>query len=157
MDNQTQQYRISLYPRPEDGGSPSSAVLLEITGDPEEVRQKFRNWKESVAGGKDSAQGSQEGERGFRVCGGDEEDVLTSFGEEDILSTLLAWFCDEPGVLVKELSYRGAVYTDISLFDLAQESGYTPDSCLCTRTGHGGVFYGPLCGGRFRVRSCGFR
>lgn len=133
MDNQTQQYRISLYPRPEDGGSPSSAVLLEITGDPEEVRQKFRNWKESVAGGKDSAQGSPEGERGFRVCGGDEEDVLTSFGEEDILSTLLAWFCDEPGVLVKELSYRGAVYTDISLSDLAQESGYTPDSCLCTR------------------------
>lgn len=133
MDNQTQQYRISLYPRPEDGGSPSSAVLLEITGDPEEVRQKFRNWKESVAGGKDSAQGSPEGERGFRVCGGDEEDILTSFGEEDILSTLLAWFCDEPGVLVKELSYRGAVYTDISLSDLAQESGYTPDSCLCTR------------------------
>lgn len=133
MDNQTQQYRISLYPRPEDGGSPSSAVLLEITGDPEGARQEFRNWKKSVADSKDSAQSPPEGERGFRVCGGDEEDVLASFGETDILSSLLAWFCDEPGVLVKELSYRGAVYTDISLSDLAQESGYTPDSCLCTR------------------------
>lgn len=133
MDDQTQQYRISLYPRPEDGGPPSSAVLLEITGDPEEVRQEFRNWKKSVADSKDSAQSPPEGERGFRVSGGDEEDVLTSFGETDILSTLLAWFCDEPGVLVKELSYRGAVYTDISLSDLAQELGYTPNGYLCTR------------------------
>lgn len=110
MDNAVTQYHVSLFPYSGAGDTPSFTIHMEIAGDFEQFMEYVSLW---LAGFGATTRIRISDEPTLRFCDGVDDDLPVFCDEEDILFALL-YCCKNPGTTVREISFRGNRYTDIS-------------------------------------------
>lgn len=123
MDNTVTQYTLQIFPYlAKDSMLPSSEVHVEISGDMAHFREKFAQWLDAFDLFRKHHFSDQDFQ--FRIWDGaqwgNESDKMVEYrdlycNEEDIVFALLYTCKDfKDAVAVREIAWKGTVYTDIS-------------------------------------------
>lgn len=114
MDSEKRQITIRIVPLPEDGGAPASGVCLEIAGEAEDFFKGLESWKNELSSHPYPYEIRRYlPRRQCRISDGTGEDLTVPCADDAALAPLIC-ACAVPGVTVREIRYRDAVYTGVS-------------------------------------------
>lgn len=108
MENTARQYDVFVFPYPEPGDTPGCEIHVEVAGSFKEFRDDLVFWLEMFGGNR------LEGGGDYRCWIDDGSDKIGSRCDEAEVILSLLYCCKNHEVTVREISYQGSKYTDIS-------------------------------------------